>query len=93
MVPGCNIRVVNYGATPLTARVQRANEHTFAILQEWLMPIYAPPAIQRTSNACSQYSVSKVVETKAQPAVGWEVVPAAAVAVSPLIAAAVTSGR
>jgi predicted nucleic acid-binding Zn ribbon protein len=40
MVPGCNIRVVNYGATPLTARVQRANEHTFAILQEWLMPIY-----------------------------------------------------
>lgn len=51
----------------------------------------APTAIQRTSNACFQYSVSKAAETKAQPAVGWEVAPAVAAAVPPLIAAAATN--
>ena len=40
MVPGCIICGVNYGATPLTTKIQPDNEHTVAILQEWLMPIY-----------------------------------------------------
>jgi hypothetical protein len=42
------------------------------------------------SNVYSPYSVSKVVETKAQPAVGWEVAAVTAAAVPLLIAAAAT---
>jgi hypothetical protein len=45
------------------------------------------------SSAYSQYSVSKVVETKAQPAIGWEAAPAAAAAVPPLIAAVATNEK
>jgi uncharacterized membrane protein len=40
---------------------------------------------------CYPYSVSKVVETKAQPAAGWAVGQAVAVAVLPPIAAAAIS--